>query len=114
MKARLTKPIEYQRGAYFPAGTEVTIANRMQLISVVVYPNGIQGYVKNCDLEPLEKEQGPTTPGEVVMEAVIRGSAIQKVLPRQDGGLIFVWAANAVDQIEAALEELGWEVRRKE
>jgi len=48
-----------------------------------------------------------TATGHAVIDAVIRASAIEKVIV-EDNGTITVWAANAAEQIEAALAESGW------
>lgn len=57
--------------------------------------------------------QDPATmePGAVVIESVIMAMAINEITIRPDG-FMFHWAANAPEQIEAALAQLGWEVRR--
>jgi len=113
-KAILTKSIEYREGISFPSGTEVAVKSKFQGLSLVVFPSGAQGYVNNSDLEFKAEDYVPTTPGEVVIEAVVRAGAIKDAIPHKEGGFIFVWSANSVEQIEAALVELGWEVRRKE
>lgn len=46
--------------------------------------------------------------GEVIIQAVIRAAAIENAVPHKDGGWIFVWSANAAEQIEAALHEAGY------
>jgi septum formation inhibitor MinC len=51
------------------------------------------------------------TPGDIVVNAVIRASALAGV-ELDDDGVIFIWEANAPEQIEAALAEAGWELRR--
>ena len=45
--------------------------------------------------------------GHVIIDAVIRAAAIEKVIV-EDNVTITVWAAHAADQIEAALAESGW------
>jgi len=51
------------------------------------------------------------TPGDAVITAVCRAKAIDEAIIQEDG-TIFVWAANAAEQIEAALQEAGWELVR--
>jgi len=46
--------------------------------------------------------------GEIIIAAVIRAAAIENAVPHEDGGWIFVWSANAAEQIEAALHEAGY------
>jgi hypothetical protein len=46
--------------------------------------------------------------GEIIIAAVIRAAAIENAVPTGDGGWVFVWAANASEQIEAALNESGY------
>lgn len=55
----------------------------------------------------------PPRTGHTIIDAVIRTAAIEKAVPHSDGGFIFVWAANAAEQIEAALAEAGLELVRK-
>lgn len=50
------------------------------------------------------------TPGEIIIDAVIRAAAIESATPAGNGGWIFMWAANAPEQIEAALAELGYTI----
>lgn len=45
--------------------------------------------------------------GDAIIQVVIRAAAIEKVIPNEEGGMIFVWAANAAEQIEAAMRESG-------
>lgn len=49
-------------------------------------------------------------PGEIIIDAVIRASAIETAV-KAEGATIFVWSANAAEQIEAALQESGYELR---
>ena len=51
------------------------------------------------------------TPGDIIVNAVIRASALAGV-EIDDDGVIFIWEANAPEQIEAALAEAGWELVR--
>lgn len=44
--------------------------------------------------------------GQAIIDAVIRAGAIDNILTEGDAR-IFVWKANAVEQIEAALAEAG-------
>jgi len=46
--------------------------------------------------------------GEIIIAAVIRAAAIENAVPTGDGGWVFVWSANASEQIEAALNEAGY------
>jgi hypothetical protein len=52
-----------------------------------------------------------TTPnvGEVIISAVIRARGIYDSI-KTDEGNMFIWSANAEEQIEAALEELGYKL----
>lgn len=43
--------------------------------------------------------------GDQIIDAVIRAAAIEQVVTLENGSLIFVWASNASEQIEAALAE---------
>lgn len=45
--------------------------------------------------------------GDIIIDAVIRASAIESAII-EDNGTIFVWSANASEQIEAALLEAGY------
>jgi hypothetical protein len=45
--------------------------------------------------------------GETIIQAVIRAAAIESAIPNEENGMIFVWSANAPEQIEAAISELG-------
>lgn len=45
--------------------------------------------------------------GQVIIDAVIRANALEKAEPTETG-FIFVWSANAEEQIEAALQEAGY------
>lgn len=49
--------------------------------------------------------------GEVIIDAVIRAAAIDKVVevPEADACII-VWKANAAEQIEGALREFGYKL----
>lgn len=45
--------------------------------------------------------------GETIIQAVIRAAAIESAIPNKENGMIFVWSANAAEQVEAAISELG-------
>ena len=47
------------------------------------------------------------TPGEILVDVVIRAAALEGAI-QVDDATIFVWAANAPEQIEAALAEAGY------
>ena len=47
-----------------------------------------------------------------MIEAVVLAQAIQSV-EIDDDGMTFVWAANSPEQLEAALNTLGWEIVRR-
>jgi transcriptional/translational regulatory protein YebC/TACO1 len=47
--------------------------------------------------------------GEAIIDAVIRASALSGA-EQTDDGFIFVWAANAHEQIESALKEAGYKL----
>lgn len=53
-----------------------------------------------------------TTDGDIVISAVIRARAIDEVEFTEDGDIIFIWAANAPEQIEAALAEQGYRLTK--
>lgn len=47
--------------------------------------------------------------GEIIIDAVIRAAALEKA-EITDTGCIFVWSANAAEQIESALAEAGFKL----
>jgi len=47
------------------------------------------------------------TAGEIIIDAVIRSAAIERAVLVEDA-TIFVWSANAAEQIEAAIREAGY------
>ncbi len=51
----------------------------------------------------------PVDQGQAVIDAVIRSGAIERMI-EEDDSKIFVWKANAVEQIEAALAEAGLKI----
>jgi hypothetical protein len=53
------------------------------------------------------------TPGEIIINAVIRAAAIDKAIV-EENGTIYIWAANAPEQIEAAIVEAGWLLVKKD
>lgn len=71
-----------------------------------------------------ETQDFPKTGGDAVVAAICRASAIQGNIfyttdgqefnPKDIGATITIWNANAAEQIEAALAETGWEVRKIE
>jgi len=48
--------------------------------------------------------------GEIIINAIIRAAAVESAVVTE-GGIVFVWAANAAEQIEAAITEAGYELR---
>ncbi len=50
--------------------------------------------------------------GQIVIDAVIRAGAIDRVENVEDHSCIIIWKANASEQIEAALAEAGCEVKK--
>lgn len=46
--------------------------------------------------------------GEIIIAAVIRAAAIERAEHPTPDSTIFVWATNAEEQIEAALNEAGY------
>ena len=52
------------------------------------------------------------TLGEKVIEAVVRANAVS-IAGCECEGVVFVWAPNSPEQIEAALAEIEWEQREK-
>lgn len=57
--------------------------------------------------DPAHSQDIPATDGEAVIMAVILARAIDRAIPHE-GGFTFVWTANAPEQVEAALAELGY------
>jgi len=65
----------------------------------------------------------PSTPGDAILWAICRAGVIDKIefitadgerFPQEEiDATITCWSANAAEQLEAALDEIGWEVRRK-
>jgi hypothetical protein len=58
----------------------------------------------------MSKEYTPTE-GEIVINAVIRAAVIDNIEDAGDDWII-VWAANAPEQIEAALAEQGYKLEK--
>lgn len=55
------------------------------------------------------EKKPPETTGEIIVSAVIRAAALDYAI--QEGeSFIFVWRANAYEQIEAALQEAGYKL----
>lgn len=52
------------------------------------------------------------SPGEIVIDAVIRAAAVESAICVGDS-TIFVWSANAPEQVEAALAEAGYRLVRE-
>lgn len=48
--------------------------------------------------------------GEIIIDAVIRAAAIESATNPTPDSTIFIWAANADEQIEAALHEAGYKL----
>lgn len=71
----------------------------------------------------MSEDEKPKTAGDAVIWAVCRAVAIERTavflhdgteVPEKDmSAQMFIWNANAAEQIEAALAEIGWEVVRK-
>ena len=61
----------------------------------------------------MESKPRPLTPGEILVEAVCRAKALEHAVATPEG-VIFVWAANSAEQLEAAIAELGWELKPAE
>lgn len=57
----------------------------------------------------MKSPEGISSAGEAVMMAVIRARAIERMIT-ESGTHLFVWRANATEQIEAALKDFGFEV----
>lgn len=53
----------------------------------------------------------PTSAGEAIINAIGFTGAIE-VAEHTDEHTIFVWKANAAEQIEARMAEIGWKVER--
>lgn len=64
-------------------------------------------------LRALEVKDEPTKAGQVVVDAVIRAGAIVDAEKVGDA-CIFIWSANCEEQIEAALDEAGYKIVRKD
>lgn len=52
--------------------------------------------------------------GEIIIQAVIRAAAIERAEHPTPESTIFVWTANAAEQIEAALAEAGYALCQNE
>lgn len=52
-----------------------------------------------------------SSPGVVVIEAICRAAALERAEHQTEDATIFIWRANAEEQIEAALREAGYELR---
>jgi hypothetical protein len=50
--------------------------------------------------------------GEIIINAVIRSGAILTIEKVSEEAAIIVWHANAHEQIEAALHEAGYEIKK--
>lgn len=50
--------------------------------------------------------------GEIIIDAVVRAAAINRVIVGIDGTTTFVWEANSPEQIEAAIRESGYELTK--
>lgn len=50
--------------------------------------------------------------GEIIINAVIRAGAILTIEKVSEEAAIIVWHANAHEQIEAALHEAGYEIKK--
>lgn len=60
-------------------------------------------------------EEIPATPGEAIIESVIRTGCLDVHFDEggYTGAVLFVWNANAAEQLEAAIEDLGYKIVRK-
>jgi hypothetical protein len=52
------------------------------------------------------------TEGDILINAVNMARAIDEVIFTDEGDIIFIWAANAPEQIEAALAEQGYRLTK--
>lgn len=50
------------------------------------------------------------TTGEIIIEGIVQAGALQSAEVMENGNCIFVWHANAEEQIEAALARLGYQL----
>lgn len=50
-------------------------------------------------------------PGQIVISAVIKANALESAMLTENGAFLFVWSANADEQIEAALADMGFELK---
>lgn len=57
----------------------------------------------------LHYEQTVPNTGDIIIQSIIRASALESVLTI-DEGYLFIWSANAAEQIEAALNEAGYKL----
>lgn len=53
------------------------------------------------------------TAGQIIIDAIIRSAAIEYAQHPTPDSTIFVWRANAAEQIEAALSEAGYKLVQK-
>jgi hypothetical protein len=52
--------------------------------------------------------------GNIIIDAVIRAAAIDEVHNVENDSCIVVWKANAAEQIEAAIDEFGYKLVKKD
>lgn len=53
----------------------------------------------------------PETPGDAIIEAFIKVGAIRDVEVLEEG-TIFIWEANASEQLEAAMRDFGYKITK--
>lgn len=57
---------------------------------------------------PDKKEPKNMKSGQIIIDSIIRANAVQYVEHPTPNSAIFVWQANAAEQIEAALHQAGY------
>lgn len=55
----------------------------------------------------------PQTAGDAIIEAVIRTGCLDAEEVEGADAVIFIWAANSAEQLEAAIEDLGYRITKK-
>lgn len=66
----------------------------------------------NQKLDAIREAPYTMTPGQILIDAVIQAGAIRDVEKIGNSNL-FLWSANAAEQIEAAIDRLGYRLERK-
>lgn len=65
---------------------------------------------ESWEAEEQADESPPSNPGEIIINAVIMAGALDRAEHPTPSSTIFIWQANAAEQIEAALQAAGWKL----